>query len=274
MSLKFSLAHVISISALLTGVGFAQTSLSALPDAPSSSLYVTDDSGSHEAKPSSGQASGGAGYWVRRGVHDQVDIYSSPFKVANLKWTLGLSAVTAVLIATDKHASGQLSRNPSNVSSDISNAGLVVTVGSASALLVDGLARDNPHARETGVLAGESIVDSGILYAVAQLITERNRPLQDSGKGHFFQTSGLDNSFPSGHAVFTWAAATTIAHEYPKPWVEWLAYGTATAVSVTRFTSAQHFPSDAVVGSAFGYLVARHVFHAHCKSGLGSACHK
>jgi hypothetical protein len=37
----------------------------------------------------------------------------------------------------------------------------------------------------------------------------------------------------------SWTAASTIAHEYPKPWVEWLAYGTAAAVSVTRFTSLQ-----------------------------------
>lgn len=86
-----------------------------------------------------------------------------------------------------------------------------------------------------------------------------HRP-SSAGKGHFFQTSGVDNSFPSGHTILTWTAASTVAHEYPKPWVEWLTHGTAVVVSVTRFTSLQHFPSDMVVGSALGYLVGRHIY--------------
>jgi len=50
----------------------------------------------------------------------------------------------------------------------------------------------------------------------------------------------------------------------------WL--GTATAVSATRFTSLKHFPTDVVVGNTFGYLIGRHIFHAHCKAGLSPAC--
>jgi len=63
------------------------------------------------------------------------------------------------------------------------------------------------------------------------------------------QWTSLDNSFPSGHSIVTRTAGSTIAHEYPKPWLQRLTYGTATALSVTRFTSLQHFPSDVVVGS-------------------------
>jgi membrane-associated phospholipid phosphatase len=118
------------------------------------------------------------------------------------------------------------------------------------------------------------MANSALVYAALQLITERQRPLQGTGRGNFFQTSGLDNSFPSGHTIITWTAASTIAHEYPKPWVEWLTYGTATAVSVTRFTSLQHFPSDIVVGSTLGYLIGRHIFHEHCKAGLSPICKK
>jgi hypothetical protein len=44
----------------------------------------------------------------------------------------------------------------------------------------------------------------------------------------------------------------------------------AAAVSVTRFTSLQHFPSDVVVGSTLGYSIGRHIFHAHCKAGLSA----
>jgi membrane-associated phospholipid phosphatase len=67
--------------------------------------------------------------------------------------------------------------------------------------------------------------------------------------------------------------ASVIAREYPRPWVKWLAYGTATAVSVTRFTGREHFPSDVVVGSVIGYLIGRHIFKAHCREGISADCH-
>jgi membrane-associated phospholipid phosphatase len=178
------------------------------------------------------------------------------------------------LIAIDKHASGALSRNGTNVSTDLSDVGLFGTAGALGILLLDGEARGDSHAIETGVLGAEAMANSYLVYTAVQLIAERQRPLQGTGQGKFFQTSGLDNSFPSGHAILTWTAASTIAHEYPKPWVEWLTYGAGTLVSVTRFTGLHHFPSDVVVGSSFGYLIGRHLFHEHCKAGLSPICKK
>lgn len=179
-----------------------------------------------------------------------------------------LQAVTLRLVAIDKHGSGALSRNGKTASTDLSNVDLFTSTGTLGVIFLDGALRHNTHARETGLLGAESMANSGLVYAVVQLITERQRPLQDSGRGSFFQSSGLDNSFRFAHAIITWTAAATIAPEYPKPWVEWLAYGTATAVSLARFTSLEHFPSDVVVGSSLGYLIGRHIFHAHCKVGL------
>ena len=247
----------------------------ALPDAPSAVVAAqssADPTGDGSSTSTSSDKHGFVGTWVRRGLRDQADIYTAPFHRSAIKWDIGLPAATLVLIAIDKHASGTLGKGGMNVSSDISNVGLFTTVGAVGGLLLEGVKTGNPHAEEAGVLGAESMANSGLLYIVLQLITERERPLQGAGKGHFFQTSGLDNSFPSGHTIITWSAASTIAHEYPKPWVEWLAYGTATAVSVTRFSSLQHFPSDVVVGSTLGYLIGRHIFHAHCKVGLSDAC--
>ena len=212
--------------------------------------------------------------WAKRGLRDQADIYTAPFHRSEVKWVIGLPAVTFGLIAIDKHASGALSRNGTNVSTDLSNAGLFTTAGAVGVLLLDGGTRGDSHALETGVLGAEAMANSYLVYTALQLITERQRPLQGSGQGKFFQTSGLDNSFPSGHAILTWTAASTIAHEYPKPWVEWLTYGAGTLVSVTRFTGLHHFPSDVVAGSTFGYLIGRHIFHEHCKAGLSPICKK
>ncbi len=256
---------ILSSSLALQTASAQEHSLATLPNAPSASVF--------DEPPDQSSARRGL---VETAVHriwqDQKDIYTAPFHRSAIGWDVGFLALTGALIAIDKHASGELSRNPSNASSDISNVGLGLAGGSVGLLLLDGIARDNPHAREAGALGLESMADSGILYALIQLGTGRDRPLQDSGRGNFWQNAGLDNSFPSGHTIISWTAASVVAHEYPKAWVEWLAYGAATAVSITRFSSAQHFPSDVVVGSTLGYLVGRHVFHAHCKQGLSPVC--
>jgi membrane-associated phospholipid phosphatase len=254
-----------------------------LPDAPSTimctGLYAAECSDTAADPPqSSGTAAANPSNskfltrWVKRGLRDQADIYTAPLHRSEMKWVIGVPAVTLALIAIDKHASGALPRNGTSASSDISDVGLFTTAGALGVFLLEGTTRGNSHALETGVLGAESMASSGLLYAVLQVITERQRPLQGTGRGNFFQTSGWDNSFPSGHTIITWTAASTIAHEYPKPWVEWLTYGTATAVSVTRFTSLQHFPSDVVVGSTLGYLIGRHIFHSHCQAGLSPIC--
>ena len=73
-----------------------------------------------------------------------------------------------------------------------------------------------------------------------------------------------DTSFPSGHAITTWALATVIAEQYrDKLFVRYGAYGLATAVSLSRFTGRNHFRSDVIVGSAFGYLIGRYVVGRH-----------
>jgi membrane-associated phospholipid phosphatase len=148
------------------------------------------------------------------------------------------------------------------VQTRISDIGLFATAGAMGGLLIDGTTPGDFHALETGVVGAEAMANCGVAYAVLQLIAERERPLQGTGQGHFFQTNGLDNTFPSGHTIITWTAASTIAHEYPKPWARVARLRTAAAVSVTRFTSLQHFPSDVEVGSTLGYLIGRQIFHA------------
>ena len=210
---------------------------------------------------------------VRRFGKDQVEIYSAPFHRSNLKWDALFLVGTGVLIATDRHAAGAISNDHINVSRDISSVGLFGTSAAAGALLLSGLVTHNDHARETGVLSAEALVNTVPIYVGLQFITGRERPNAGTGNGRFWRDNALSSSFPSGHALFTWSMASVIAHEYPRPWVKWLAYGTATAVSVARFTGREHFPSDVAVGSVIGYLVGRHIFNAHCRQGLSEACH-
>jgi len=209
----------------------------------------------------------------RRFGKDQAEIYSAPFHRSNLKWDAIFLAGTGVLIATDRHASRALPSNHVDLSRNISTAGLYGTSAVASTLWLSGLATHNEHTQETGALSAEALANAVPVYVGLQLLTGRERPIEGSGNGRFWRNNALNSSFPSGHALFTWSMASVIAHEYPRPWVKWLVYGTAAAVSVTRFTGREHFPSDVVVGSAVGYLIGRHIFEAHCKQGLSNGCH-
>ena len=210
---------------------------------------------------------------LRRFGKDQADIYSAPFHGPNLKWDALFLAGTGVLIATDRQASRALPGTHINISRNISAVGLYGTSAAAGVLWLSGLATHNEHARETGALSAEAFANTVPVYVGLQLIAGRERPDEGTGNGRFWHNNALSSSFPSGHALFTWSMASVIAHEYPRPWVKWLVYGTATAVSVTRFTGREHFPSDVMVGSVIGYLIGRHIFHTHCKQGLSVACH-
>jgi membrane-associated phospholipid phosphatase len=239
---------------------------------PSSELCA----GATSADPQSTQSPSSDGAFkntVRRFEKDQAEIYSAPFHRSNLKWDALFLAGTGTLIATDRHASRALPSDYVDPSRNISNVGLYGTSAAAGVLWLSGLATHNEHTRETGALSAEAFANAVPVYVGLQLITGRERPIEGSGNGRFWRNNALNSSFPSGHALFTWSMASVIAHEYPRPWVKWLVYGTATAVSVTRVTGREHFPSDVVVGSVVGYLIGRHIFQAHCKQGLSQDCH-
>ena len=48
--------------------------------------------------------------------------------------------------------------------------------------------------------------------------------------------------------------------EYPGTLTKLVSYGLASAVTVARVTGKEHFPSDAVAGSALGYFIARQIY--------------
>jgi membrane-associated phospholipid phosphatase len=211
---------------------------------------------------------------VSRLAHDQASIYAAPFQRANFKWDAVFLVGTAALIATDRHTIGIVSQDDINISRDISNVGLYGSEAAAGAIFITGLVTDNAHAKETGYLTAEALINAFPVYAGVQLIAGRERPNQGVGHGRFFQDHATSTSFPSGHAMFTWTIAAVIAHEYPRTWVKVLVYSTAAAVSVARYTGREHFVSDVAVGSFFGYFIGRHIFNSHCSSDYDNNCHR
>jgi PAP2 superfamily len=257
-----------------------------LPDAPSAllsdrSLNRVEDAPNTSSLPSGSalpsepdsQDAASRPFLLRRAAQDQEEIYTAPFHRRNVKGDLLFLAATGGLIAGDKHISGVLSHDHIDISQHISDVGLYSMTASVAGLWLSSLKTNDAHARETGILAGEALANTAAVLCLTQLIAGRERPTEGSGNGRFWQNNALGSSFPSGHSSFTWAMASVVAHEYPKPWVEWLAYVTAATVSGTRVTGLKHFPADVAVGGVFGYLIGQQIFNAHCLPGLSSHCH-
>jgi hypothetical protein len=207
-------------------------------------------------------------------IKDQIPIWTSPIRVRprDLIWLLPLGAATGVTLATDTDTMREVSLdrtfNKDNV--DVSNSLLGGEIAVPVGLYGVGLIKDDAHARETGLLSGEALVDSVVVEEVTKIIFRRERPLANNAAGDFFSSgNGTGSSFPSSHSILAWSAAAVVAGEYPSKWVQVGIYTVATGVCVTRVLGQEHFPTDVLVGAAAGWLIGHYVFtkHSHFHPG-------
>jgi hypothetical protein len=201
-------------------------------------------------------------------LRDQKWFWTSPLRLReeNLLWFVPFAAGTAVVIGSDKAIERKLPQSTSliNRSQTFSDAGMAAFVAGSAGAYFLGWYSHNDHLRETGLLSSEAILGSLAEVEVIKGITGRERPLEDNGRGRWLQGG---SSFPSIHSAVAWSSATVIASEYPGWLSKLLAYGGATAVSVTRVTGRQHFASDALVGSALGLYNGYHVLSRATANG-------
>ncbi len=232
-----------------------------------------EDAGGTDTAPSTqGKQPGLVRRSVTRILHDQKGIYFAPFEPAHLKYDAIVLAGTAAFLATDRHIENNLPSGHFQLYQDASNiaiGGLAATLGG---VWLYGIKGDHPHARETGELELETLVNTFLVYAPMQFIAGRQRPGEGNGNGDFFKHHMINTSFPGGHAMFTWAMATVVAHEYSQPWVRVLNYSAAFTVTLTRFLARDHWASDMWVGTALGLGIGTYTFHQHCDPELSSSC--
>lgn len=257
-------------AAALCQASLAQTTTSAPPAASSAK---SDENASIPDAPPPRDTQNKVVTLPREFLRDQFKLWSSPARVrlTDATWLVPLGGLTAAFFATDSDFSRHLSNDPNTLLRyrHVSDYGLYSMVAGAGGMYVLGLTTQNEHQRETGFLSGEAAIDSLAIVEALSYATGRQRPYQGNGAGHF--GSG-GNSFPSEHSAVAWAIAGMFAHEYPNPFLKFLSYGAATAVSVSRITAKQHFPSDVLVGSAIGYLTSSYVYlHHHNPDQRGGA---
>src|SRR6516164_2283930 len=265
-TLLFGVGGVNVSSAQEEETGATASDTSPAKDSPSPKTNVSTEANA-VTKTSDGRLVG----LVPRFIGDQREIWTSPrrFRFSDTEWLVPLSGLTAGLFVTDREFSRHLSRSPTTINhyKSLSNAGLAALVGGAGGMWVMGHVSHNEHWSETGFLAGEAALNSLVAVDSFKYILRRARPYQGDGSGSFFQSGGT--SFPSEHAAAAWSVASVVAHECPGPFTKIMAYGLASLVSVSRVKANQHFPSDVLVGSLIGHLVAQNIYYMHHDSDLG-----
>lgn len=174
---------------------------------------------------------------------------------------------------TNDHAQGRLRRAAHGFTSLGNSPTYAVLLGTSWLV---GRKRGDDRLAGTASLATEALIDAAIWSSTIKAITGRLRPVS-GGEGEFFQYGlweGADEgSFPSGHAINSFAVATVFARQYEdKRWVPWVAYGTAALISISRVAVGQHYPSDVLAGSLLGDSIGRMVLaRSREETGLPSA---
>jgi membrane-associated phospholipid phosphatase len=276
----------IALSALVVGgPAWAQTGASSVPSSPSANPDQAP-AGKTSATPAKAEAGGSSegdqlqpgedpenrlvSPFLKHLVTDQKQFWTSPahLETKDLKWILPGAATTAAFIATDSWWAKQVPLSHVATSKKVSDYGTYSFIGLSGASFLLGQMRHDDHLSEAGLLAGEAALNSTVVAYAFKEMTQRQRPYLGNKHGNFFAGG---SSFPSEHSAIAWSVASVWAHEYPGWFSQMAAYALASTVTITRVTAKQHFPSDAIIGSALGWYFGRQVYRAHHDTELGGS---
>lgn len=203
-------------------------------------------------------------------LQDEVGIVSSPLHTTkrDFLWIAPFGLATGLALDYDAHAMRSLGYNKTRQDKfeTVSNVGGIYAPLAASGVgYLTGDITHNDLMRETAVLGAEAMADATILNEGLKYAIDRQDPEQGDGTGRFWPhgtaTWPDGQSMPSEHAMNVWAFAHVVADQYNGWATRTVVYSVATTVSVSRVMARQHFPSDVVVGSMFGYLIGGYVEH-------------
>ena len=192
---------------------------------------------------------------------DQKQFWTAPLHMSQKQWEWVAPSllVGGLFIKADQSIENHVPTSKSTVSHAVtaSNAGIAALTAAGAGLFLLGHIQRDDQKRETGILAGEAAIGAAINTEIFKYAAGRERPFTGSGTGRFFVGG---DSFPSMHSAVSWAIASVIAHEYPGPLTQLLAYGTAGGVSAARWAGHKHFFSDVAIGAALGWYMGRQVY--------------
>jgi membrane-associated phospholipid phosphatase len=142
-------------------------------------------------------------------------------------------------------------------------------------LYVYGRIAKNKRAADLGLHGTEAVLIGAEVGNLIKGIAGRARPYLDVTRPHDYRSfrgfgGGSDyRSFPSGHTIAAFAAASAVTSETKRWWPRsvWFVgpvmYGGAWAVGWSRMFDNKHWASDVITGAAIGTFAGLKVVHWH-----------
>ena len=218
-------------------------------------------------------------YW-----HTGLTVLSQPLYYDWKDWTVfgSVAAVTTLAFVYDDEIYSLVDKSLNHSQSEIVSKYTDVfgeeyfILPSVALTYAFGSVIDDCRLKNLSLAALQSFVYAEVASAGLKVLTCRIRPSEANSQqpttnsqtwlGPF--KSFESTSFPSGHAMRSFALATTVAGFYPdKKWIGIVSYSLATMTSVGRVISKEHWTSDVIVGAAVGYFMGRGVVKFNEKIG-------
>ena len=217
---------------------------------------------------------------------------SAPLHINGNEWKKvgGFAALTGVLALADKPIQKTALRwknnnqGLSNISKFVTNTGGIYESATLAAFGAYGFLFKNEKMKTTTFLASQAYLTGAGMAYILKTLSGRQRPsyynanaveANPTFRGPFGDVGKdangkkLNSSFPSGHTVVAFSAATVYAMEYKdKPIVPIIAYSAASLIGLSRITENKHWATDVLVGAALGHLSGRQVvnnYHRYAK---------
>lgn len=224
-------------------------------------------------------------YW-----NSGLTVLSQPLHYDWKDWTVvgGVAVATTLAFVYDDEIYNLVDRtfseNQSNTISkctDVFGEEYFILPSVALTYAISAINKDN-RLRNVSLAALQSFVYAEVASAGLKVLTCRERPTANNQQPTVNGQQSTANSqtwhgpfatfestsFPSGHAMRSFALATTVAGFYPeKKWVGIVSYSLATMTSVGRVAGKEHWTSDVIVGAALGYFIGRGVVKFNEKIG-------
>jgi membrane-associated phospholipid phosphatase len=164
----------------------------------------------------------------------------------------------------------RLLRNTAHFVENVTDPGAFII---GTGLYVYGRLRDNQRAADLGLHGTEALLIGAQVGYVLKGIAGRQRPYVDVNDPHDyrwfrgFRGSGDYRSFPSGHTIAAFSAASAVTSEMKRWWPRsvWVVgpimYGGAWVTGWSRMFDNKHWASDVITGAAIGTFTGLKVVH-------------
>ena len=211
--------------------------------------------------------------YVRDYLVDSGRLVTAPTRWDGSAWitAAAVAGATTAVYFVDSDIRTFAQRNQSSLgdrTADLGNAlgNPLYTLPPLGLFYLYGQVTDDSKARQTSLLAVESLALSSALTWTVKEVAQRPRPFTGEASSNWHGPSSdiADYSFPSGHATAAFSVASVIAGQYgSNPYVPPLAYGLASLTAFARVYDDKHWASDVVLGGAIGYFVGKGVVGYH-----------